>query len=472
MARIVIIGGGIGGLTTALLLARDGHHVTVLERDAASAPAPDEAFDRWERRGVAQFRQPHVFLPRFRQILDDELPDVVVDLVARGALRTNRLTSMPEAMTGGIRPSDERYTQVTGRRAMVEATMAAAADREPAITVRRGATVTALVTGAAGPDGAPHVAGVALADGEHVAADLVVDASGRRSVLPRLLREAGATSPVEEVASGSFVYYCRHFRSPDGQLPPLLGPPLQPYDSVSFVLIPGDNGHWSIGLMAGGTDSWMRAATDPDVWTRIAAAYPLVAPWLEGEPTTDVQVMARTPDRLVRFVVDGRPVATGVVAIGDAAATTSPAYGRGMTLAAMQSLCLRDVLREVSPTDAGELAHRWHDRIGNTVWPFVRDTLAVGRHRLAEIEAQVAGVPYETDDESWQLLQALGRAAPRDPELLRAMLNMASVFERGADIKRRPRLVERLAALGDLPPLPGPSRRELVEHIGAEPVTV
>jgi glycine/D-amino acid oxidase-like deaminating enzyme len=58
-ASVVIIGGGICGLGTALLLARDGHTVTVLERDADELPpSPQDAWDRWVRKGVAQFRQP------------------------------------------------------------------------------------------------------------------------------------------------------------------------------------------------------------------------------------------------------------------------------------------------------------------------------------------------------------------------------------------------------------------------------
>ena len=62
--RILIIGGGICGLGAALLLARDGHEVTVLERDAGSLPpSADAAWEQWERKGVAQFRQPHNFMP-------------------------------------------------------------------------------------------------------------------------------------------------------------------------------------------------------------------------------------------------------------------------------------------------------------------------------------------------------------------------------------------------------------------------
>ena len=39
MAAITVLGAGVCGLATAMLLARDGHDVTVLERDPD--PVPD-----------------------------------------------------------------------------------------------------------------------------------------------------------------------------------------------------------------------------------------------------------------------------------------------------------------------------------------------------------------------------------------------------------------------------------------------
>ena len=39
MAKIAILGAGVCGLATGMLLARDGHDVTMLERDAAPAPS-------------------------------------------------------------------------------------------------------------------------------------------------------------------------------------------------------------------------------------------------------------------------------------------------------------------------------------------------------------------------------------------------------------------------------------------------
>ncbi len=406
----------------------------------------------------------HVVLPRLTQILADELPDVLAALEADGALRTNRVRSLPEAMTGGFRPCDECFEQVSGRRPMVEATLAACADREEGMVVRRGVAVDGLLTGPARPGDVPHVAGVVLASGEQVTADLVVSTTGRRSALPAMLEsDRCGARPSEEVAPHGFTYYCRTFRSADGSPPPMFGPPLQHYDSLSFVTAPADNGTWSVAIVASGNDRWMRHATDADVWSRIVRAYPRLAHWVDGEPISDVEVMSATPDRTTRLVVGGHPVATGVIAMGDALACTSPMFARGMTFAALQAVCLRDVLREVSPIDPAELAHRWTDRVGNVVMPLIDETLAIARHRLAEIDAQVAGRLYETDDPLWPFLQRLFDATPHDPELLRAVMGVAGVFVRAGDIARRRDLVARLDAVGDLPAAPGPTRRDLVE---------
>ena len=232
MAEILVLGAGLGGLTTAALLARDGHDVTVVERDPTPAPEPREAWDGWERPGVNQFRLPHFMLPRWWQLMRAELPELGPALAAAGALRCNLLAMLPASRRGELRPSDDRFETVTARRPVLEAALASVAG----VTIRRGVTVTGLTTSAAA-GGVPRVTGVLTAAGRPVRADLVVDCGGRRSALSAWLVAAGARPPAEERESSGFVYYGRHFR---GALPASRTNLLHAYDSLGVITLPGD----------------------------------------------------------------------------------------------------------------------------------------------------------------------------------------------------------------------------------------
>src|SRR5688500_18383827 len=117
MVNIIVIGAGLNGLATAMLLAADGQAVTVLERDPADPPdTPEAAWAEWDRRGVNQFRMLHYMQPRWRMLLDEELPGVTDSLEAWGALRFNAAAALPESISGGLRPGDDRFDTVTGRR--------------------------------------------------------------------------------------------------------------------------------------------------------------------------------------------------------------------------------------------------------------------------------------------------------------------------------------------------------------------
>jgi 2-polyprenyl-6-methoxyphenol hydroxylase-like FAD-dependent oxidoreductase len=195
MAAIVVCGGGVIGLCAGLMLAEDGHEVTVLEPDPAGPPGtPAEAWDGWQRRGVAQFRQPHNLFSRFRAVADTELPGLTDRLVAAGCTWVDYLDPLPPSIEDRApREDDDRIRFVTGRRPVTEAVVAAAAEEHPRLDLRRGVQVTGLVAGPSVLDGVPHVAGVRIATGEEIAADLVVDATaGGRGDRPGSRRSAPA----------------------------------------------------------------------------------------------------------------------------------------------------------------------------------------------------------------------------------------------------------------------------------------
>lgn len=209
MSSVVVCGGSVVGLATALLLARDGHRVVVLEQDAEDPPRPELAWTDWVRQGVAQFRQPHNLLPRFQRVLDAELADVTAALLAAGCRAGTALAAMPPGVTDREpRPGDERFTTLNGRRPVVEAVLAAAAAAEEGLEVRRGVRVVGLV----GESGA--VTGVRTDAGE-VRAELLVDAMGRRTPVPGWLPGIGGAAPVSRSQDRGFVYYTRYFRGPE-----------------------------------------------------------------------------------------------------------------------------------------------------------------------------------------------------------------------------------------------------------------
>lgn len=467
---VLIIGGGICGLGTALLLARDGHDVTVLERDASPLPASaQEAWERWERKGVPQFRQPHNFMPGLRRLLEAELPDIQEALGRAGASRYDLVNPLPPFFADRTpRPIDDALWTLTARRPVGEWVFASAAHRDPRITIRRGARVAQLLTGATASAGTPHVTGVRTVEGEELRADLVVDASGRHSCSPEWLAALGAKPPYEEQADCGFTYYTRYFR---GTLPQRVGPVLMPLGSVTLLTLSGDNETWSVTIFTASGDQPLKTLRHEEPWSNTVRACPLQAHWLDGEPITPVLPMSGIVDRYRRFVVDGSPVVTGFVAVADAWACTNPSAGRGLTVGFLHALQLRDTLRQGSDNPRA-LVDEFDRRTESEISPWYHAQIAADRTRFAQMEAAREGrdAPPPEGELARQITSLL-MAMPADPDLFRDGLEYIGTLTPIQTILARPPVAERLRAAGERMkgapprPMPGPNRDQLLEIV-------
>jgi 2-polyprenyl-6-methoxyphenol hydroxylase-like FAD-dependent oxidoreductase len=468
MSRILILGGGVVGLSTAMMLARQGHSVTVFEHDTAPLPgSPEEAWREWERRGVTQFRLPHYLHPPVGHLLDSHLPDVKEALLRVGCITFDVLETMPSSISDRTpREGDERFITITGRRPPIEYAFASVAER--LIPVRRGVSVGGLLTGPSAASGIPHVTGLRTVDGEEVSVDLVVDAMGRHSKIPDWLETIGARRPIEEAEISGFIYYTRYFRSRTGAVPSCCSALQTYFHSFSLLTLPSDAATWSVTVFISSDDRALKKLRDPKHWTALVAACPLHAHWLDGEPITDVLTMGGILDRYRRFVVAGVPVATGIVSVGDSWACTNPSLGRGIAMGLMHALGTVEVVQQ-HLDDPFALALAQDSMTETRVTPWYRNTVEIDRAQIARFNASIEGrhQPQPTDPRG-RVAKALSVAMMYDADLFRAANEIRSVLTLPQEVMARPGLVERImeVACTHEPVIPpGPSREELLQML-------
>ena len=375
-ASVIVVGGGVSGLGLALILARRGHDVTVIERDHTPMPqSADEAFD-WDRRGAPQVRHSHAFLARLRNLLLNDYPDVYADLLREGATEMRFGDDLPPEMTGFVRQADDdELVMLACRRTTFEWVLRRAALAEGRVTFRTGVGVEGVVS-TQSADGAVVVSGVRLADGAEVLADLVIAANGRRSSVNEWLTDAGAAEIPEEVEDTGIVYFSRFYRLREGfDYPPRSGPIGGDLGYVKYGVFVGDNRTFSVTLATPTADDELRKIlTDSTVFDSAARQLVATAPWLDGraEPLSDnVHVMAGLLNRWREFVIDGEPVALGLLPVGDAVLCTNPLYGRGCSAAFWGAHLIAEALDE-NAHDLRALALAYDTSLRAEIYPWYR----------------------------------------------------------------------------------------------------
>jgi 2-polyprenyl-6-methoxyphenol hydroxylase-like FAD-dependent oxidoreductase len=416
--HVVVVGGGVAGLGTALSLARTGHRVTILERDDTPMPPTADAAFSWQRTGAPQVRHSHAFLARLRNLLRDRAPDVLEELYGAGATELPFTENLPDTLTDrSPAAGDEDLVAIACRRTTFEWVLRRVVLAETDVELRHGAAAHALDAEMPAGHAVPCVRGV---DG--IAADLVVDARGPRSSSDEWLHAIGAQPVPERLHESGIVYFSRFYRMrPDAEPPAVVGPAAADLGYLKFAIFLGDNGTFSITYAVDRDDETFRKAlAEPAQFEAVAHAIEAIAPWRApdlADPITDVHIMAGLRNRSRPFVVDDAPLALGFVPVGDASVSTNPLYGRGCSLALVDAFGLADALREHGD-DLDAVARAHFAFVGRELMPWFRSAVVQDEQARAMAKPAAANIARADAD-----------AAPPSNEDPRAF--MQEVFREG-----------------------------------------
>jgi flavin-dependent dehydrogenase len=338
--RAVVIGGSLTGMLAAAALSATMAEVTVVERhELPHGPVP--------RQGVPQARHAHLLWSGGARAVEALVPGVTERLLADGARRIAVPTDLVLLTSGGwaTRFPEQQYFLSCTRDLLDWAVRDLATARR---NVRKlpGRSVLGLV------GTATRVTGVLVRDGareQTLEADLVVDASGRSSSMPRWLDRLGLPSVKTEVVDSGLGYASRLFQAPPGagDFPAVnvQADPRRPVPGLNGTLLPVEGGRWLVTLSGTRGGQPTAEAADFEAFAR-SLRHPVIGDLIaRATPLTDVTVSHSTVNQ--RRLYERMPVwPDGLVVLGDALATYNPLYGHGMSVAAQHALALRqEVLR-------------------------------------------------------------------------------------------------------------------------------
>ncbi|GAA0449629.1 FAD-binding monooxygenase [Streptomyces olivaceiscleroticus] len=466
----VVIGGGLAGLLSAHVLADHAQQVTLIERDRFpdrgraseqeqeqgqeqeraeerdGEPAGERAAGQaWaqDRPGVPQGRHPHILLESGQQAIESLLPGFIAQLAAAGSPRVGLPADMVQWQERWFARLPATQSIFTGSRAQLEQLVRDRVCANPAIRLVDATDVVGL-TG-----DAERVRGVQLRARGHgtrreLAADLVVDASGRGSHADRWLTGIGAEPPRVERLDTGLAYASRLYRDTRGELTRDGAPAGQEggrrTDALAYYVFPSPthpNGGGILPVEGGRHLAILfglrgdEPPTDEEEFTRYAATrlpHPFIHDWLtHAEPLSPIHGFRNTANVRRRYDRPGRRPA-GFLAVGDALCTFNPIYGQGMAVAAMTAVALRDALADPRRTPTTLRVQRALLDASRQAWE-----ISAGADKTmpgAVGDSVMARTPLVQRPANWYLrrVQAYYATEPAAAAAFRSVLDLSSPF--------------------------------------------
>jgi 2-polyprenyl-6-methoxyphenol hydroxylase-like FAD-dependent oxidoreductase len=334
----VVLGASISGLLAGRVLADFFDEVILLDKEGLDqGPVP--------RRAVPQGNHIHVILAPTYHVLNRFLPDLIEDLVAGGAHVFDAGTDLQFHVHGNFLARGQTGQKLIGStRPFFEDRLRRRVKRIDNVEIR---TCHRFVGWVASED-RRRIEGVTVEYGGREAAmraDLVVDARGLSSVLPKELEALGYDAPGREIVGVDLEYTSRLYSasgfSPGWNL--LIVNPSPPKSTMGALIEQVEDDRWIVTQFAYFGD---HAPTDDAGFLERARslAVPDIAEFLAvADPVSDFQRFGTRQCTMRRFD-ELEKFPDRLIAVGDAVCNLNPIYGQGMTKAARESARLWDAL--------------------------------------------------------------------------------------------------------------------------------
>ncbi len=436
--QAVVIGAGMGGLAAAGALAKHFDQVVVLERDTL----PSEAA---YRAGTPQARHVHALLASGLRALSELFPGFAQDLARTGAVPV-RVGLDVRVEQPGYDPFPQRdlgLVSYAASRPTIEHTVRRRVESCTNTTLRQHCRVKEVL---ASPQG-EAVTGVRYENGdgvtETIVADLVVDASGRGALTLALLKSIGQPLPAETAIGIDLGYATCVFDIPNDASTDWKGVRTlaqAPKIRRGGLMLPLEGNRWMVTIGGrhgdvppGDTEGFLnytKSLRTPTIYNAIRHAKRLDGVARYGFPES----ARRHFERLDVFP-------RGFLPIGDAICRFNPAYGQGMSVAALEACSLGRLLQ----------------RLGNDGDPFasLAPTFFAEVQTLLETPWSVAILDFASPETRGQRPAdfeatlkfgiALTRLAAEDPAVHKLTAEVQNLL-RPRSVYRDPMLVQRVLA--------------------------